>query len=137
MLRDPANYPNGWDPSRWRQSESHEAAVLGGDYFIREDENIQQPLQESFLRTIFSTTPNGIWAQERSYNALTPLPGHRLANGTSLGSKPDVFSRPGSPIHPTSRVSLLSRLPLHDIPSSSRPKLRIFQSFNSTNTLQG
>ncbi|RYN16873.1 hypothetical protein AA0112_g12328 [Alternaria arborescens] len=41
--------------------------VLAGEYFFRRDENIQQPLQESFLRTIFSTTLNGIWAQERSY----------------------------------------------------------------------
>ncbi|RYO48580.1 hypothetical protein AA0116_g12338 [Alternaria tenuissima] len=28
--------------------------VLAGEYFFRRDENIQQPLQESFLRTIFS-----------------------------------------------------------------------------------
>lgn len=41
--------------------------VLAGEYFFRRDENIQQPLQESFLSTIFSTTLNGIWAQERSY----------------------------------------------------------------------
>jgi hypothetical protein len=41
--------------------------VIAGEYFFRRDENIQQPLQESFLRTIFSTTLNGIWAQERSY----------------------------------------------------------------------
>ncbi|KAG9189903.1 hypothetical protein G6011_06771 [Alternaria panax] len=48
--------------------------VLGGDYFFRRDENIQEAVRQTFETVIFASIVSGAWAQERSYIVWADVP---------------------------------------------------------------